>query len=358
MSINTLESISCNMTSKIKLLLALIKMAKKAKIKYNYEAILSLIYDYETGSLEVLTTYYKDLNNHGKYLSLFNAYIARSNYANKLDKHVGKLKQLMSKSADREKFNDLVAVYTEHAIICNIANSNRKLCPDCKIAMTYISNSSEMVCEQCGFSELVFGSAEDDEIIDFSNCNVVIPRKTKRGAYDPAKHRRLWIERIQARETVEINQYVIDKIKEFGAMDGLSGAKLTCSHIREYLHQLRFTQYNDHVPYIRKLITGISPPQFTEHELQLINNYSDKAGRIFEEIKPPNKSYCPYHPMFIFKIIDQILLNTSLQRKKEILSCIHLQSRETLIANDRLWKVICQRIPEFKYKPTDRNEYT
>ena len=42
-------------------------------------------------------------------------------------------------------------------------------------------------------------------------------------------------------------------------------------------------------------------------------------------------------------------------RKKEILSCIHLQSFQTLCANDVIWVPICARIPEFVYIPTDRN---
>jgi hypothetical protein len=43
-------------------------------------------------------------------------------------------------------------------------------------------------------------------------------------------------------------------------------------------------------------------------------------------------------------------------RKSQILACIHLQSRDTLINNDHIFKPICARIPEFKYIPTDRNK--
>ena len=72
--------------------------------------------------------------------------------------------------------------------------------------------------------------------------------------------------------------------------------------------------------------------------MQLINIYFDKVIRIFDEIKPPEKTNCPYHPYFIYKIIEQILNKDSDRiRKQQILNCIHLQSRETLVDNDRIF---------------------
>ena len=91
--------------------------------------------------------------------------------------------------------------------------------------------------------------------------------------------------------------------------------------------------------------------------MQLIHIYFDKVIHIFDEIKPPEKTNCPYHPYFIYKIIEQIIQKKEDRiRKLKILSCIHLQSRETLVENDRIFSLICNRIPEFTYKPTDRND--
>jgi hypothetical protein len=130
--------------------------------------------------------------------------------------------------------------------------------------------------------------------------------------------------------------------------------------IRRYLRQTHNSKYNEHVPLIRKLITGFTPPQLSEYEMQLIHIYFDKVIRVFDEIKPKNKTNCPYHPYFIYKIIEQIITKkTDKVRKAKILACIHLQSRETLICNDLIWGPICDRISEFEYIPTDRNnQYT
>jgi len=181
--------------------------------------------------------------------------------------------------------------------------------------------------------------------------------RSKHGTYDPSKHCKFWVERIQARENTEIPSEIIEIIKKYIKRDKIQNKKhITCTLIRKFLRQSHNSKYNEHVPLIRKLITGIIPPQLSEYELQLINLYFDKVIFIFENIKPDNKTNCPYHPYFIYKIIDQIIKDeNNINRKSQILSCIHLQSWETLICNDILWKNICEQIPEFVYKPTDRN---
>ena len=116
------------------------------------------------------------------------------------------------------------------------------------------------------------------------------------------------------------------------------------------------SKYNEHIPLIHKLITGITPPPLLESEIQILSLYFDKAINIYDQIKPKDKTNCPYHPYFIYKILEQMLKkNTDRIRKIQILSYIHLQSRETLISNDITWKKICEQIQEFTYIPTDKN---
>jgi hypothetical protein len=128
---------------------------------------------------------------------------------------------------------------------------------------------------------------------------------------------------------------------------------ITYNLIRSYLHKNGSSSYNEHIPLIRRLITGVSPPQMTEAELQRVNIYFIRIIKLYNTVKPSTKINCPYHPYIIYKILEQILQDG--QRKSAILKCIHLQSSQTLIQNDRLWKKICENIPEFEYIPTDRN---
>jgi hypothetical protein len=216
--------------------------------------------------------------------------------------------------------------------------------------MSIDANTSTLICKKCGLTNELYGTVFEDEQFYYQEGH-----RTKHGTYDPSKHCRIWVERIQARETTDIPDTVIQKIKNCIIRDKIKNKnQITCNQIRNYLRSVHNSKYNEHVPLIRKLITGISPPQLTDYEMQLIHIYFDKVIHIFDEIKPPEKTNCPYHPYFIYKIIEQIIDNTI--RRLKILACIHLQSRETLVHNDRLWKPICEKIREFTYCPTDRNE--
>ena len=112
------------------------------------------------------------------------------------------------------------------------------------------------------------------------------------------------------------------------------------------------SKLNDHIPLIKKIITGYIPPQLNHKELHLLFNYFDKATKIYNQIKPKEKSNSLYYPFLIWKILDLII--EDLQKKKELLSCIHLQSYETLIDNDKIWNQICKHNDKFIYKPTDK----
>ena len=101
------------------------------------------------------------------------------------------------------------------------------------------------------------------------------------------------------------------------------------------------------------MITGIVPPQLTQRELRKLYNLFDKSVSGFNIIKPITKSNTMYYPYIIYKILEIIISDSS--RKRKILECIHLQSRDTLIANDTLWEKICKTIIELEYIPTDRN---
>ncbi len=226
---------------------------------------------------------------------------------------------------------------------------NPEICSSCKTAYTIDEKTSEFTCKGCGATEKMYGVVFEDEQFFYQEG-----QRTKHGKYEPTKHCRFWVERIQAKESTEIPETVINKIKRCIRREKVWIDNISCESIRGYLKQLKISKYNNHIPLIRKTITGKEPPQFTEHELKLIFMYFGLVIQIFIRIKPSEKSNCPYHPFFIYKIVEQLLNKpTDLDRKKEILSCIHLQSRDTLIENDKIWFAICDHIPEFTKSATE-----
>lgn len=254
-----------------------------------------------------------------------------------------------------KEFRELCKKYEETLIRYDNPVIIHALCDTCKCKMTILSNTSEIRCDMCGFIKELNGTVFEDDQFYYQEG-----QRSKHGSYDPTKHCRFWLRRIQAREYVEIDENVLDLLKNCILRDNIVCKRhISCDKIRNYLRETKNSQYNEYVPLIRKILTGISPPQLTDVEVHLTINYFTKVIHIFfGETKSSKKINCPYHPYFIYKILEQIIpppKGCNDYRKQEILSCIHLQSRDTLIENDRIWKPICEKIPEFTYVPTDRN---
>jgi hypothetical protein len=330
--------------------------------------------EYEMGSIIILSEYFiasaeykqelddnkksKVSQNKNTHFNKYQSFIRNENFISKMDKIFIILKNYIHDSklsSDKSFIHStyaIIKIYNNSTVNKNIKEIVYENCTECNTKMEIDSIASELYCKNCGMCQDLYGTVFEDDQFYYQEG-----QRTKHATYDPAKHCRFWVERIQARETTEIPETVLQSIRECITCDKITNKnRITCIQIRKYLRRTHNTKYNEHVPLIRKLITGISPPQLTDHEMQLINIYFDKVIHIFDEIKPPEKTNCPYHPYFIYKIIEQILTkNIHRIRKGTILACIHLQSCSTLVTNDQLWAPICNRIPEFSYIPTDRN---
>lgn len=369
----TIETTNNNIIIKINAIMSLIDSFKTNSIQVNkkiIDRINEIKEEYEMGSINILSEYYNISNNyrhvddetkklelaHEKefYFNKYQSFIRKENFISKLDRLMQNVKKYITETIDKNIIQEIYTIlklYNNSTINKNIKEVVYEMCI-CSTKMDIDPIESTLICRNCGLIKELYGTVFEDEQFYYQEGN-----RTKHGTYDPSKHCRFWVERIQARETTEIPETVIEAVRKCISRDKVKNKHhINCTQIRKYLRQSHNSKYNEHVPLIRKLITGISPPQLTDYEMQLIHIYFDKVIHIFDEIKPPKKTNCPYHPYFIYKIIEQLINDkTDRIRKLKILSCIHLQSRETLICNDSIWSPICDRINEFTYIPTDRN---
>lgn len=331
--------------------------------------------DYEMGSIKILTNYFlltqtnQELDTDkkifiaqkDKYFADYQVFIKKNNFIGKIDRYYNMLKNMIINNKIKEHLTDIKSIltlYENSTIIRSVSNTIYNKCDKCSKEMKIIENLSEITCTHCGITDNLYGTVFEDFQFYFQEGT-----RTKHGSYDPSKHCRYWIERIQARESKEIPESVLDSVRERIRTNKIRNVEdITCKEIREYLRQTHNASYNEHIPLIRKIITGKSPAQLTDQELQLITIYFDKVIRVYDEIKPITKTNVPYHPYLIYKIIEHILKckpsydhYNSKRRIYSILGCIHLQARETLIENDKMWQEICTHIDEIEYTPTDRN---
>lgn len=324
----------------------------------------------------------KLLKQKEEYTKLYNRFIKQNNIPSKLDSIFNELREIFSdnfkeeelcennimKQQDNKKnktlncnkkiYKDIWMLFSKYKKIkINVQIEEIKLnnlCDNCNEVMM-ITGVNEQSCSKCGKCQEAVICTIDEDAIMMDSKNI------KSGTYDPSKHCKYWIDRIQGRDASDMSDIykTAKKVKELLDKDKIKNVDyITCELIRLYLRKCSKTSLNEHVPLIRKIITGITPPQLTEQELQTLNIYFIKIIKIYNTIKPPNKINCPYHPYIIFKILEQILPNNT--RKQSILKCIHLQSTQTLIWNDKIWYDICKIISEddmtFKYIATDRSK--
>lgn len=339
------------------------KIVKKSPIKNKnkfLKDIDNLNLSYESKTVNVLVKYYIFINSenktHANFFEMKNAHIRKylaMIIKNRFFIKADKIFNILEKKIQPEEMNsDLESLYREFDVIPSHVNEKKmsKLtCETCDQEMTLTHNVSQVFCKKCGLIEKMYGTVFEDEQFFHQEGY-----RSKHGNYETNKHFKIWVERIQARESKDIPVRIINKLTKCIKNDRIIDMnRISCKLIRAYLRKIRETSYNEHVPLIRNILNGKVPPQLNDVELRKLSIWFDKAITIFERIKPIKKTNCPYHPYFIYKILDIMIKDG---RKKEILSCIHLQSRDTLIENDKSWKIICAQIPYFhdKYLPTNR----
>jgi hypothetical protein len=259
------------------------------------------------------------------------------------------------------KYNNLVSVITKiKTIISRLNHLHLDFKPgeeeidycECGNLMQILFNSSEMVCNNCGFIYELKGTVFDD-----SQFYSQEGTRYKHAGYEPSKHCKCWLERIQAKESNNpITKDHIEKIEKCISRDGrINRRQITVEQIREYLKLCKLSELNEHVALIKRIITGVSPPQLTHTETQEITNSFSKAVKAYNLIRPTNKSNMLFYPFLLLKLIEIHVEN--FQKRKDLISYIHMQGSSTLRQNDTIWYKICQTVDDLEYKPTDRYAY-
>jgi hypothetical protein len=360
---STIDNINTNIINKIQQLRNIIDIYKKYNLDEKDELSLQeldasleeILNCYELGSIEILTRYYsKEISEeekqeaYRKYMTFLSTESIQSRMK-RIHIYCQKLQKYDIDSDDEPVLQEAFRSYDYGNIDTQYNDETNKYCSACGNDYNIESKTSELLCNKCGRTEKLWGMVFEDEQFFYQEG-----QRTKHGKYDPTKHCKFWVDRIQAKESAEISEEITNEIKSCIKRDKIWLERLTCGVIRKYLKEIGKTKLNEHVPLIRKIITGKEPAQLTDHELKLIYVYFSRVIQIYNKIKPSNKPNSPYHPFFIYKIIEQILNKPEdHDRKLDILSTIHLQSRNTLIENDLLWKEIIVFIPDFYYISTD-----
>lgn len=262
------------------------------------------------------------------------------------------------------KFNHIEVTFPAPEVstedICTICPNSSKMIMD--------PFNSEMVCQKCGATSKLDGVVFEDSQLYSQQSSA-----SKHKNYKYNSHCEKWLNQIQARENREIPQEVIDGVNRLAKRDYTHGGRLRsmkemrCSEIRVWLKQLGATKFNNNAALIRRLVTAMNgeaviPPQLTiEETFDILYDFSramdlydgfDAERDVLAEIGKTEVGNKPYYPYGLMKILMNRL--PAGRRLNKLIECIHLQTEATLKKHDKLWSQICERIPDFKYVPTNR----
>lgn len=318
--------------------------------------------EYQDQTVELLCDYYTshDLKTKCQTVDRYMQIIVGKNFITKMehahtvlrDEHARPENKLTP--AQDTSMSMLFKIYQNTPVDTDIRKLDYKICPNCRGRMNLDGPRSELRCTKCDFILTLKGMMYDESHM-YSNDGSL----AKRGAYETSRHCRYHVERILAIKNPNISESVIGpggKIDKWLERNFKYPKLATCPDYRRCLKEIDETKYNEHVPYIRQVKSGVSPERLFHHEMRLLYIYFEKAVMAFNDIKSDERANLKYYPYFIFKIIEIILhKNEDKKRLQSIVNCIHFQRDNTIVANDRLWEQICERVTEFPFRKTDRN---
>jgi hypothetical protein len=305
---------------------------------------------YMGGVSSYLVNYYENKQNA---LDDFWAFINSKNVVGVIDGCIRRLFVIIENlpdSYDKARVDTILSILTkesEYKITIVIQHTKMTDC-ECGGRFVIYSDSSEKKCKECGITSTIYGAIFDD--MQLYNQD---GQKPKQGRHYPGLHCKLWMSRIQAWSGPDIPPLVFSKLHVCVKRDNVNLKKMRCKQVRKYLKECGYSTYNNFVPYIRKVLTSLAPPQLTHDELNRLYNLFNKVAAVLKRLRPNNN--ITYYPYIIYKIIDAILISGN--RKARIIECIHLQSNKTMRFIDDIYGQICDEIDELDHKPTDKHEY-
>jgi hypothetical protein len=205
-------------------------------------------------------------------------------------------------------------------------------CNECEGVMTIAVNETHLLCSNCGVYEPYFepsaaGLTYEQEIHTETNIHF---------AYKRINHLRELLSQLQAKETSDIPDDVLDKVRaEFRKARIQNTSEITQNRVKSYLKKLSLNKYYEHTRQITNILNGKPPPVISN---ALYENFIN----MFMEIQEPFEKVCPKNRKNFFSY------NYILYKFCELLGELEsqtlfplLKSREKLYQQDCIWKDIC-----------------
>lgn len=276
---------------------------------------------------------------------------------------------ILIKLSTKDTIDKYLELYNDVKIIFQTKIKPINEC-ECGANMVINPVTSYKICDSCGCQIYMPGTIFDDS--GFFNQQIC----SKHKKYDSNRHCERWIKQIQAAEDISgtsFNKVIeildVKAVKEYTKNCVLrSMSNMKCKQVREWLKDYKLTtKWNDHAPLIRKVITSLHgdavvPPQLTkDEESEILIDFAqdmilyEKLSKLPEVLRSIDKTKIknkPYYPFGLLKVLCRKLKGDP--RLKGLIECIHFQSAQTNVKNDKIYKLICIK-RNITYEPTDES---
>ena len=231
-----------------------------------------------------------------------------------------------------QQYMDIIKNNTPSPISHKETCSRNIPCSQCNEIMIMSVNETYIICSNCGVYETYFepsvaGLTYEQEIHTETNIHF---------AYKRINHLRELLSQLQAKETSDIPDMVLDKIRaEFKKARIQNTSEITQTRVKSYLKKLSLNKYYEHTRQITNILNGKPPPIIS-------NVLYESFINMFMEIQEPFEKVCPKHRKNFFSY-NYILYKFCELLGDEESKCLFplLKSREKLYQQDCIWKDIC-----------------
>tara|TARA_Y100000389_G_C17403584_1_gene486767 strand:- start:285 stop:1397 length:1113 start_codon:yes stop_codon:yes gene_type:complete len=238
--------------------------------------------------------------------------------------------------------NDLIHKYMENIdptfVNLNKCVYNNDICHKCsKGELIPVDNEGICVCNKCG---VYF-----QHIVEFEKTSYKEPPKEVcYYVYKRINHFKEILAQFQAKETTYISDEVLDRIRLQIKKERVSNDELSMDKTKDILKKLGYSNYYEHISFIKEKL-GIKPPVMTpELEERLCN--------LFIQIQSPYSKYCPNDRVnFLNYYYTVYKLCELIDQREFLLHFPMLKDREKRVEQDDIWKNICCELG-WKFIPT------
>lgn len=235
-------------------------------------------------------------------------------------------------STEKTDLVDEYLIITNKNHIRKNNSEDSELCKCCKKPMVCIQHDAIIICEECGYQELLL--IEQNRPLLKQNT-----KDTSHFSYKRINHFREWCNQVQGKESTDIANEIFEKILNEIKKEKITDTKnISYNKMREILKRLRINKYYEHINYIINRINGVNTPQFSpELEEKLYKMFRDIQGPFLKHCPKDRKNFLSYSYV-LYKFFQILGLNEYLKYFPL------LKSREKLYVQDQIWKKICEEL--------------